>query len=251
MENIIKIKNVSKNFGKTEVLKDLSLDINKGERLVIVGPNGSGKSTLVNIITDILKPTSGEVSFPGFKGHKDFTSILGVQFQENSLPAGYKVKEIIELMFEINYDSSRFPDRKKWEIEIKGEWKENLIKKFRLSDLQNRKVQKLSGGQKQSLNIMLSFVSKPKLLILDEITTGLDIKAQERYLDFIDDYIKETGSTLIIVSHILKEIFTLGERIAILDKGRIVSDKKMKNIGKTANSIDKFLRAYFIEGVIK
>lgn len=252
MEKLIEIKKVSKSFGrKTVILKDLNLDIYKGERLIIVGPNGSGKSTLVNIITDVVKPTSGKVEYIGYNQRQDFISNLGVQFQNSALPSGYSVKEVIDLMFQVNYDSQRWPDKSVWEKEINGAWKEQLIETFRMSKLLKRRVQKLSGGQKQSLNILLSFAAKPQFLILDEVTTGLDIKAQEEFLRFIKEYVTKEKATLIVVSHILKEIHALGERLVILDDKKIVADKTMKEIGKTADKIDKFMHAYFVDGVVK
>lgn len=250
METILKLKDIKKQFGKTVVLDGVNLDINKGERLVIIGPNGSGKSTLIDVITSIKKPDVGSIEYLGFKDSLDLKRVIGVQFQQNGLPSGFRTKELIDLMFEVNYDQQKWTDKELWIKEMFTEWKQKLINVFRIEKFLERKVQKLSGGQKQSLNILLAFVSKPEFLILDEITTGLDIKAQERILDFIDEYQKETKATLIVVSHILKEIFTLAGRVVILDKHKITADKKREEIGDTSNQIDRWLRAYFLDGKI-
>ena len=99
----ILIKGVKKAYGKREILKGIDLSISAGERLIIVGKNGSGKSTLINIITGLLPQDEGQVAYVGFKNKKDFLRKSGVQFQENAMPKGFKVKDIVNLMFELNF----------------------------------------------------------------------------------------------------------------------------------------------------
>lgn len=247
---IFSVKNLSKKFGKNIVLEDISFSLSEGERLVIIGPNGSGKSTLINLITGMNFPTTGEIQYLKYKNISEMQKNFGVQFQQISFPGGYKTSELINMVFDLHFKNMDNLSSKEFENK-KEEWKKQLIDIFNLESCLKKRASKISGGQKQLLNIMLAFSSKPKLVILDEITTGLDVRAQEEILRFIDEYVKKNNSTLIIVSHILKEIVRLGERFILIDNGKVIADKKFLEIGRSEKSMDSFLNNYFIDGVIK
>ena len=143
---LIKITNLEKTFGKFEshkkvIFKNLNLTINKGETLAILGPNGAGKTTLLNIITGLLKQTSGKIEYVGFKSKDDFLSKTGIQFQHSDFPKGFTASQIIDLIFQFN---NKKPDGKtyyKWMKEDGQKIKQKLFKTFQLEGKENRKTQ--------------------------------------------------------------------------------------------------------------
>lgn len=245
--NIIEVKNIKKSFGKKEVLKDVNFEIKDGERISILGPNGSGKSTLLNIILGLLKQTNGKVLYPLYKNDmKIFLSNLGVQFQSGNFPTNYRVIDVIEVCIEQS-SNFKYKEYNKWKTEAKKKIDEYL-KIFQIEKIRKNKIGSISGGQKQRLNILLALISNPKILILDEISTGLDIGSQKRLMRFISDYVNENKSTLIIVSHILFEIQELTDSILMLDDGEIKFRRTLKELENKYGTLSKALDKYFVEG---
>jgi ABC-2 type transport system ATP-binding protein len=193
---IIELKNIYKSYGKLEVLKNVSTKIYKGDRIGIIGPNGQGKSTIAEIILRVKKPTKGTVVYANPK------MTVGVQFQESNYPRSLRVISMIKYYvdaYKLN----------KEEIEL-----EKLIDYFELRPYLKKYINSLSGGQKQRLNIMLSIMHNPELIILDELTTGLDIEVRDRMKYIIHNKIlarKETS--LLLVSHNMPEVEELCNRI--------------------------------------
>ncbi len=244
--NILEIKGLKKSFGKKEVLKGVDLSIKEGSKIAILGPNGSGKSTLINIILDLLKPNEGEIIYPTYKNNvKEFTSDVGIQFQSGNFPRTFKIKEIIEIVMEQN-SKFKYSNYKEWRKTALNKMDE-LLEVFQISNLKNSRIKNLSGGETQRLNILLALISEPKILILDEISTGLDIGSQQKLIKFIKDYVNKNNLTLIIISHIVFEIEELVDSIAMLDRGVIVFEKKVKNLVKKYDSLNLALKEYFIE----
>lgn len=245
--NILEVKNISKSFGKNEVLKDVTFNISKGERVSIIGPNGSGKSTLINVLLGLVKKSGGEVLYPSHNNSvKEFVSDLGIQFQSGKFPNNFKVKEVIEVIMEQSSDF-KYKDYKTWKKESKKKIKEYLDV-FQITKKANTKVSLLSGGQKQRLNILLALISNPKILILDEISTGLDIGSQKQLISFIDSFVKKEKATLIIVSHIIFEIQELTDSILMLDEGKIMFRRKINDLEKKHGNLSKALNKYFVDG---
>ncbi len=245
--NIIEVKNIRKLFGKKEVLKDVTFNIKKGERIAIIGPNGSGKSTLINIILGLLKYSEGEVKYPLYNNSvKEFLADLGIQFQSGNFPLNYTVNEVIEVCMEQSSNFS-YKNYKNWKKETKKKIDEYLDV-FQIKGIRKNKINAISGGQKQRLNILLALISNPKILILDEISTGLDISSQKQLIKFINDYVEENNATLFIVSHIIFEIQELTTKILMLDDGIIKFEANISDLAKKHGSLSKALDKYFIEG---
>lgn len=248
---LIKIKNLSKKFKNKEVFKELNLNIYKNEVLAILGPNGSGKTTLLNIIIGLSKQTSGKVELVNFKNQKDFFKKLGIQFQNSDFPKGYTTNQMVDLVFQFANRKPSGISFSKW-VKTDGlKLKKQLYKTFQLEGKEKTKAIKLSGGEKQRLNVMLALLSKPEILIVDEITTGLDITAQSSILTFINNFKNKQNKTLILVSHNINEIDRLADRIVILDKKKITKDFTRDEIIRKYKSIPNFLNSYFIERNMK
>ncbi len=245
--DIFELKNVNKTFGKKEVLKDVNLKVKQGEKIAILGPNGSGKSTLMNVILGLKKPTKGEIKYPFFNNKRiNFTKEVGMQFQSGNFPNNFKVKEIIDIVFEQKSDF-KYKDYRSFKKEAKKKIEE-YVEIFKLKKVYKSKVKNLSGGEKQRLNILLAIISNPKVLILDEISTGLDIKSQKQLIKFIEDYSNNNEVTLIIISHIVYEIEQLADSVAMLDEGEIKFKKDLKSLISKYGDLSKALDKYFIEG---
>ncbi len=138
-------------------------------------------------------------------------------------------------------------DYKKWKIE-KAKEVDFLVEIFELKQVLKQKVNSLSGGEKQRLNVLLAILNKPQVLILDEISTGLDIKAQEALINFIGNYCEENGTTLIIISHIIFEIETLTDKIFLLEEGIIKFEITIESLQAKFKTLSNALKSYFIQG---
>ena len=246
MESLIKIDNITKTLGKNQILKGLSLDIAKNERICIIGINGGGKTTLINHILGLYKPDTGTVSYPAHNNKiSHFLKDTGIQFQDATLPQSYTINDIFNLI----YGAIKKPKLKDFRDWVKNERepkKNELLTFFNLEKRKNVKIKSLSGGQKQRLNILLSLINDPKVLILDELTTGLDIKAQRTLLRYINEYQKNNKITTIIISHILQEMQELADRIVLLEDGIIKEDNTVNVINKKYGNLEKYLDQVFI-----
>ncbi|MCL2112701.1 MAG: ABC transporter ATP-binding protein [Streptococcaceae bacterium] len=201
---MIEIQDLKKSYANNQVLKGVNLTIEKGSCTALVGNNGSGKSTIVDIITKSKKANSGQINYD-FDEQKLFEHI-GVQLQNADFDQRLKVKEIIRLWRDIYGE----PD-----AEIA-----QFIKILGIDEIMNQRSTKLSGGQKQKLSILLSVFHQPELLILDELTTGLDAATREDVREFIREY-NNKGKTVFIVSHYMDEVEALCDVVHFLKDGVI------------------------------
>lgn len=228
MNNEIQIivKNLKVVYGDVIAVDNLSFEVKSGEILSIIGPNGSGKTSTVECIEGLRKPTSGEIvvfNMDPLKQKKEIYKYLGVQLQETQYPDKIKVKELCELF------SSFYKKPTDWKI---------LLTQFGLIDKQSMDVSKLSGGEKQKLSILLALLPKPKMLILDELTTGLDPEARHSLWNSIKS-IKNAGITILLISHFMDEVEYLSDRILFLKKGKSIflgTPNEMRNLN---NNTDK------------
>lgn len=207
-ESAVSIANVSKQFGSFTAVDNISLTIEPGEIFGIIGPNGAGKTTTVNMICGMFPPTSGEVRTLGLDPIRDERKLrtnLGVQFQEAQLPNMITTKEALVLY------SSFYKNPVPWE---------SLAEEWGLGDKHNTRFEKLSGGQKQRLFICLALLNKPDLVVLDELTTGLDPNARRQSWELVKK-IRDSGATVLLVTHFMEEAEHLCDRIALINKGRI------------------------------
>jgi len=208
--NLIEVKNLKKYYGKIKAVDGISFCVEEGEIFGMVGPNGAGKTTTIECIEGLRNPDEGEIKvleLNPYKNRENLYQKISIQLQETSYQDKIKVNEICELF-------SSFYKNKLDYIE--------LLKKFELIEHKNSFVMKLSGGQKQKLSIILALISNPKIIFLDEITTGLDPKARRDMWNMIKDLQKE-GRTVFLTTHYMEEAEFLCNRVAIIDNGKIIA----------------------------
>jgi len=209
-ETIIKVKDLVKNYGNFEAVKGISFDVHEGEIFGLLGPNGAGKSTTLEIIETLREKTSGEVWVNGFNLDKDpdeIKKIIGVQLQTSGYYPNLKLVELITL-FNGLYNRNASPM--------------SLLEMVNLKDKANAKVKELSGGQKQRFSVATTLINDPKIVFLDEPTTGLDPQARRNLWDLVRS-IRDKGATVIITTHYMDEAEVLCDRVAIIDAGKIIA----------------------------
>ncbi|MCQ9209979.1 ABC transporter ATP-binding protein [Granulicatella seriolae] len=222
----VDVRHLNVSYGKNVAVRDISFDVKKGEILAIIGPNGSGKTSTVECIEGLRKPTYGQVNVFGLNPQtqrKEIYKHLGVQLQETQYPDKIRVQELCELF------ASFYEEAADWEI---------LLRKLGLEDKRNRDVSKLSGGEKQKLSILLALLPKPRVLILDELTTGLDPEARRSLWNSIRA-VKEAGISVLLISHFMDEVEYLSDRILFLKKGELFfigTSLEMKELAKSTYS---------------
>ena len=204
---IVTINGVSKYFDKMEALKEINLNIYKGEVLSILGPNGAGKTTLINLLLGRMAVSKGEIEVFGNKpGKLEIKRNCGAMLQISAMPDNLTVKEQIDL-FQCYYGQPMAYEKV---IELAG-----------LNEIENHLTKKLSGGQKQRLLFALAICGNPKLLFLDEPSVGLDITARKSLWKAIRE-LKQSGTSIILTTHYLEEADQLSDRIVMLNSGRIM-----------------------------
>ncbi|MEU4545866.1 ABC transporter ATP-binding protein [Nonomuraea dietziae] len=215
MTTLARTVEVSKRYGEVNALDGVSLEIEAGRLVGLLGPNGAGKSTLVNLFVGLRKPTKGLVELLG--GNPSDPRVrqgIGVTPQETGLPEALKVGEIVDFV------SSHFPKKvDKWE----------LLDRFGLRDQAKRQVGGLSGGQKRRLAVALAFAGRPRIVFLDEPTTGLDVEARRALWEGIRAFHAE-GGTVVLTSHYLEEVEALAERVVVIGRGRVLADDTIQAV---------------------
>lgn len=197
--------------GKLEAVRGLSLEIATGECFGLLGPNGAGKTTTIEILEGLLEPTSGQVTILGHtwqENHRELREWLGISLQETRLSEKLTVRETIELF-------SSFYDQPRPAIEV--------LEQLQLEEKADSWVGKLSGGQKQRLAVATALVGNPKLLFLDEPTTGLDPQSRRQLWDIIRSF-QRNGGTVLLTTHYMDEAERLCDRLAIIDHGQIIAE---------------------------
>ncbi|RFS83533.1 ABC transporter ATP-binding protein [Actinomadura spongiicola] len=207
---VIEVRNLRKLYRAKPAVADVSFTVAKGEIFGILGPNGAGKTTTVECVTGLRRPDSGTVRVLGLDPRRDGRRLrekVGVQLQQCELPGRLTVREALELYASF-YDDPADPAR--------------LIRRWGLTEKRDTPFGKLSGGQKQRLSIALALVGGPDIVVLDELTTGLDPQARRAAWKMIEE-IREDGVTIILVTHFLDEAERLCDRIAVVSDGRIAA----------------------------
>lgn len=226
----IVVESVTKLYGEQKALDNVSFEVKKGEVLGFLGPNGAGKSTMMKIISGFIPPTSGTVKVGGFDIEQDsmkVRSLVGYLPESNPLYHDMYVKEYLELVCGF--------------YGIKDDRKERVAKMIEVTGLgheQHKQIGQLSKGYKQRVGIAQALIHNPEVLILDEPTSGLD----PNQLVDIRELIKNLGKekTVMFSSHIMQEVEAVSDRIIIIDKGRLVTDRKVKEVG-TAGSLQSVI----------
>jgi ABC-2 type transport system ATP-binding protein len=207
---IISVKDLHKQYGDFKAVKGISFDVMEGEIFGLLGPNGAGKSTTLEIIETLRSKTTGEVIVDGLNlddSPNEIKKIIGVQLQTSGYYPGLNLTELI-VLFAGLYNQETDPMA--------------LLDTVNLRDKAKAKFKELSGGQKQRFSIATTLINKPKIIFLDEPTTGLDPQARRNLWDLIRE-IRSKGTTVIITTHYMDEAEVLCDRVAIIDSGKIIS----------------------------
>ena len=226
MGSALQIKNVSHKFGEFKALKNVSIKIDSGDFTVLLGLNGAGKTTLYSLITRLYNNNSGSIKIHNFDVREESTDALkniGVVFQQPTLDLDLSVEE--NLHYHSSLHGLSFPDAK--------ERIEEEIKRIDLAEKLKNKVRSLSGGQRRRVEIARSLLHKPKLLLLDEPTVGLDIGSRQMILKHVKSLCKKGQLAVLWATHLIDEI-DKGEKVVIINKGKIVeSGDVIKIVKKT------------------
>ncbi|SHH46922.1 NitT/TauT family transport system ATP-binding protein [Clostridium collagenovorans DSM 3089] len=203
MASMVEVKDLNMNFytmdGELQVLKDVNFTVEEGEILALLGPSGSGKSTLLNILTKLLKPTSGDVEIKGK---------IGYMFQRDHLLEWRTIMDNITIALEIQ---KKLTDEAKEKIE-------SLLKAYDLWDFRNRYPRELSGGMRQRVALIRTLSINPDILLLDEPFSALDYQTRILVSDDITKIIKRERKTTILVTHDISEAISMGDKVAVLSK---------------------------------
>ena len=222
MTPIIKVVNVTKVYDNIKALDSVSFEVERGEIFGLLGPNGAGKTTLINILTTVIKPTSGKAEIDGYdvvKSAGEVRKRIGVVFQETTLDNDLTVYENLDFHARL-YGMSR----KERLIRI-----EEVLSLVELEDYANTLVRKLSGGMKRKLEIARGILHKPKVLFLDEPTLGLDVHTRRKIWKHIEE-LRNEGVTVFMTTHYMEEADKLCDRVAIIDRGKIVAIDTPSNL---------------------
>ncbi len=214
--------------GKVEAVRGLNLEIHTGECFGLLGPNGAGKTTTIEILEGLLQPTSGRVSILGhswLENEREMREWLGISLQETRLSEKLTVRETIEL-FASFYREPRSSDE--------------VLEQLQLTEKADSWVGKLSGGQRQRLAVATALVCNPKILFLDEPTTGLDPQSRRQLWDIIRAFQRE-GGTVLLTTHYMDEAERLCDRLAIVDHGQVIAE------GSPADLIDRLGGHHVVE----
>ena len=212
---LARAEQVSRRYGEVLALDRVDLTVRAGELVGLLGPNGAGKSTLINLLVGLRRPTAGRVELLGGDPRDPASRRqLGVTPQETGLPGTLRVGEVVDFV------SAHFPDPVP-----RGE----LLDRFGLTDQVRRQTGGLSGGQRRRLAVALAFVGRPRLVVLDEPTTGLDVEARHALWDAIRGFHAD-GGTVLLSSHYLEEVEALAQRVVVIGHGRVLADDSVAAI---------------------
>ncbi|MDX6738709.1 ABC transporter ATP-binding protein [Actinocorallia sp. A-T 12471] len=208
--NVIEVANLSKRYKDHVAVDDVSFTVGPGEIFGILGPNGAGKTTTVECVAGLRERDGGTVRVAGIDPADDKAAlhrVLGVQLQSAALPEKIRVWEALDLYASF-YDDP-------------ADWRE-LMERVGLADKRDAFFSALSGGQRQRLSVALALVGRPRVAVLDELTTGLDPQARRDTWELVEQ-IRDSGVTIVLVTHFMEEAERLCDRIALIDAGRLVA----------------------------
>lgn len=212
---LARFEHVTRTYGEHTAVDDITLEIRTGAIVGLLGPNGAGKTTLLSLLQGLRRPTNGTVTlFDGNPLDARSRRMLGTTPQETALPETLRVGEVID------YVGGHFAERVPTA---------QLAEEFGVQDFLRRQCGSLSGGQKRRVAVALAFVGRPRLVLLDEPTTGLDVDGRRALWGAIRRQ-HEAGATVVVTSHYLEEIEALAERVVVLGEGRVLADDTVQNV---------------------
>ncbi|MCK2214189.1 ABC transporter ATP-binding protein [Actinomadura sp. ATCC 31491] len=207
---IIEVRNLRKRYPNHVAVDDVSFDVAEGEIFGILGPNGAGKTTTVECVAGLRAPDGGSIRVTGLDPAKDrdeLREVLGMQLQSANLPEKIKVWEALDLYASFYSQPA--------------DWNE-LLERVGLGHKRHTTFKKLSGGQRQRLSVALALVGRPRVAVLDELTTGLDPQARRDTWELIEQ-VRGSGVTIVLVTHFMEEAERLCDRLALIDAGKVVA----------------------------
>ena len=227
---------------KVEALRGISFSIDKGELVGFIGPNGAGKTTTLKVLSGLLYPTSGFTQVLGYnpweRKNSYLKKIATVMGQKNQLWWDLPAIDTLEL------------NRAIYELP-QNTYKENLnelTELLEVKDLLNTQVRKLSLGQRMKFELIAALIHRPQVLFLDEPTIGLDVVAQQKVRDFIQDYNKKFNATIMLTSHNMDDLIDLAKRVIVIDKGEIIFDGKLSDL-VSGFAKEKTIKLYFSKDI--
>lgn len=236
-DNIIQVKNAVKKFDDFTAVDDVTFDVKKGEIFAFLGPNGAGKTTTIKMLTTLLTPTSGEISIDGNNVQENKNAVrkaFGIVFQDPSLDdelTAYENMHFHGVLYKVPK-------------EVRSARIEQLLKLVELWDRKDDLVKEFSGGMKRRLEIARGLIHHPKVLFLDEPTLGLDPQTRNYIWSYIQDLNKKENITVFLTTHYMEEAEKVAQRIAIIDRGKIIamgSALELKKQTDTPTLEDAFL----------
>jgi ABC-2 type transport system ATP-binding protein len=207
---VVEVEGLRKRYGDTVAVDDVSFAVEQGEIFGILGRNGAGKTTIVECVEGLRRPDAGRIRVLGLDPRRDrarLRQVLGAQLQDGALPEKIRVGEALAL-FRSFYTDGADPERLLTELGLEGK--------------RDTAYEDLSGGQAQRLAVALALIGKPRVAVLDELTTGLDPQARRHTWELVEQ-IRDTGVTVLLVTHFMAEAQRLCDRIAIIDAGRLAA----------------------------
>ena len=219
---IIKINNITKNYKNIKALNNISLSINEGELYGLLGVNGAGKTTLLKILSGLTNQTSGDFIVGGFtnKNMDEIKRIIDISPQESAVAKNLTVLENLKFFQDLYNQKDE-------------NYLKEIIDDLGLNEVINQRAKTLSGGYQRRLSIALGLISKPKILLLDEPTLGLDVIARRELWKIVNKF--KGKITIILTSHYLEEIEALCDRVAILSKGNLLIEGTINEIKEKTN----------------
>jgi ABC-2 type transport system ATP-binding protein len=208
---LIEVRGLRKTYRSTVAVEHVDLDVHEGEIIGVLGPNGAGKTTTVECMAGLTRPDRGTVSLAGhvpWRDRREVTRLLGVQLQSSGLQAKLTAREAVAMVAAF-HDTPAEPD--------------DLLERLGLGRVAGTRYAKLSGGQQQRLAVATALVGRPRVVLLDELTTGLDPEARRETWELIRD-VREGGTTVVLVTHLMEEAQQLCDRITVMAAGRVVAE---------------------------
>jgi len=207
MAALLEVNNLVKKYKTVLAVDDTSFNVKQGICFGLLGPNGAGKTTTIEIIEDVIAPTSGEILYKGKPRTASFKDEIGIQFQTTSLLSFLTVRETLETFQSLYRHTTEIDD---------------LVGLCHLGEFQHQYNDKISGGQRQRFLLAMALINQPELLFLDEPSTGMDPQARHNLWDLIQQ-IRQDGKTIILTTHYMEEAQYLCDEIAIMDYGKIIA----------------------------
>ncbi|RZA00598.1 MAG: ABC transporter ATP-binding protein [Proteobacteria bacterium] len=217
----LSLENLTKRYGDKDVVQSISLKIEEGEVFGLLGPNGAGKSSTINMVSGVTRPTSGQISIFGHDNQKDFITarrLTGVMHQEIVMDNFFTIGTALKI--HAGY----------YGVADDPKWRARLVDRLALGPHLEKQMNKLSGGMKRRFMVAKALIHKPRLLILDEPTAGVDVELRQTLWEFVRELNKELGTTVVLTTHYLEEAEEMCARVAIMNYGKIIALDQTKHL---------------------